>query len=126
MKNTEEEKKICYLYIANYEDMFNIYEEIYNFLEVETPLLTIEKELFIAKYIKFLRKLKNERGKAKLKFNLTSIVPDKYIKGKTELIFNEDGKETINIGNNYFILGSKSIDDIINEIIADNSKKVEE
>lgn len=126
LKNTEEEKKICYLYIANYEDMFNIYEEIYNFLEVETPLLTIEKELFIAKYIKFLRKLKNESGKAKLKFNLTSIVPDKYIKGKTELIFNEDGKETINIGNNYFILGSKSIDDIINEIIADNSKKVEE
>ena len=117
LKNTEEEKKICYLYIANYEDMFNIYEEIYNFLEVETPLLTIEKELFIAKYIKFLRKLKNENEKAKLKFNLTSIVPDKYVKGKTELIFNEDGKETINLGNN---LGSKSVDDIINEIITEN------
>ena len=73
--------------------------------------------MFISKYIKFLRKLKNENEKAKLKFNLTSIVPDKYVKGKTELIFNEDGKETINLGNN---LGSKSVDDIINEIITEN------
>ena len=33
----------------------------------------------------------------KLKFNLTSVVPNKYVVGKTELIFNEVGKNTINI-----------------------------
>lgn len=110
LKNTEEEKKICYLYISFYEDVENIFEEIYNYLGTETPLITVEKEIFENKYENYLVTSKKER---KLKFNLTSIVPDKYIKGKTELIFNEVGKDTINIEN-------KSIDEILDKT---NSEK---
>lgn len=112
LKNTEEEKKICYLYISFYEDVENVFEEIYNYLGIETPLITVEKEIFENKYENYLVTSKKER---KLKFNLTSIVPDKYIKGKTELIFNEVGKEPID-------LKGKSLDEVIKE----NLKKIEE
>ena len=95
LKNTEEEKKICYLYISFYEDVENVFEEIYNYLGIETPLITVEKEIFENKYENYLVTSKKER---KLKFNLTSVVPDKYVKGKTELIFNEVGKEPIDKG----------------------------
>lgn len=116
LKNTEEEKKICYLYISFYEDVENVFEEIYNYLGIETPLITVEKEIFENKYENYLVTSKKER---KLKFNLTSIVPDKYIKGKTELIFNEVGKEPID-------LKGKSLDEITKEIIEENFKKKEE
>lgn len=126
LKNTEEEKKICYLYILFYEDVENIFEEIYNYLGIETPLITVEKEIFENKYKNYLlnpyRNLLNPYRKEKekkLKFNLTSIVPDKYIKGKTELIFNEVGKEPID-------LKEKSLDEVIKEIIEENLKKEEE
>ena len=122
LKNTEEEKKICYLYILFYEDVENIFEEIYNYLGIETPLITVEKEIFENKYKNYLlnpyRNLLNPYRKEKerkLKFNLTSIVPDKYIKGKTELIFNEVDKEPID-------LKGKSLDEVIKE----NLKKIEE
>lgn len=93
LKNTEEEKKICYLYISFYEDVENIFEEIYNYLGTETPLITVEKEIFEKRYKYILKPLNEEvRKRRKLNFNLTSIVPDKYIKGKTELIFNEVNK----------------------------------
>ena len=55
----------------------------------------------------------------KLNFNLTSIVSDKYIKGKTELIFNEVDKEPID-------LKGKSLDEVIKEIIEQSLKKKEE
>ena len=98
LKNTEEEKKICYLFIYSDEDMDNIFEEIYNYLGTETPLITLEKEIFENKYKYFLKPLIEEvRERKKLKFNLTSIVLDKYAKGKTELIFNEVGKEPIDL-----------------------------
>lgn len=98
LKNTEEEKKICYLFIYSDEDMDNIFEEIYNYLGTETPLITLEKEIFENKYKYFLKPLIEEVSeRRKLKFNLTSIVPDKYAKGKTELIFNEVGKEPIDL-----------------------------
>lgn len=116
LKNTEEEKKICYLYISFYEDVENIFEEIYNYLGTETPLITVEKEIFENKYENYLVTSKKER---KLKFNLTSIVSDKYIKGKTELIFNEVGKEPID-------LKGKSLDEVIKEIIEQSLKKKEE
>lgn len=116
LKNTEEEKKICYLYISFYEDVENVFEEIYNYLGIETPLITVEKEIFENKYENYLVTSKKER---KLKFNLTSIVPDKYIKGKTELIFNEVGKEPID-------LKGKSLDEVIKEIIEQSLKKKEE
>lgn len=106
LKNTEEEKKICYLYISFYEDVENIFEKIYNYLGIETPLITVEKEIFENKYENYLVTSKKER---KLKFNLTSIVPDKYVKGKTELIFNEVGKDIIEIRN-------KTIDEILEEM----------
>ena len=89
LKNTEEEKKICYLYISFSEDVDNVFEEIYNYLGTETPLITLEKEIFEDKYKNYLVTSKKER---KLKFKLTSIVPNKYVKGKTELIFNEVGE----------------------------------
>lgn len=116
LKNTEEEKKICYLYISFYEDVENIFEEIYNYLGTETPLITVEKEIFENKYENYLVTSKKER---KLKFNLTSIVSDKYIKGKTELIFNEVGKKPID-------LKGKSLDEVIKEIIEQSLKKKEE
>ena len=47
------------------------------------------KEIFEDKYKNYLVTSKKER---KLKFKLTSIVPNKYVKGKTELIFNEVGE----------------------------------
>lgn len=120
LKNTEEEKKICYLYISFYEDVENIFEEIYNYLGTETPLVTVEKEVFENKYKNFLKPLNEEvRKRRKLKFNLTSIIPDKYVKGKTELIFNEIGKEPID-------LTGKSLDEVIKEIIEENLKKKEE
>lgn len=120
LKNTEEEKKICYLYISFYEDVENIFEEIYNYLGTETPLITVEKEIFENKYKSFLKPLNEKvREKRKLKFNLTSIVPDKYVKGKTELIFNEVDKEPID-------LKGKSLDEITKEIIEENFKKKEE
>lgn len=120
LKNTEEEKKICYLYISFYEDVENIFEEIYNYLGTETPLITVEKKFFENRYKYILEPLNEEvREKRKLKFNLTSIVPDKYIKGKTELIFNEVGKEPID-------LKGKSLDEITKEIIEENFKKKEE
>ena len=116
LKNTEEEKKICYLYISFYEDVENVFEEIYNYLGIETPLITVEKEIFENKYENYLVTSKKER---KLKFNLTSVVADKYVKGKTELIFNEVGKEPID-------LKGKSLDEVIKEIIEENLKKKEE
>ena len=120
LKNTEEEKKICYLYISLFEDIDNIFEEIYNYLGTETPLLTVEKEVFENKYKYILQPVNEETKKRrKLKFNLTSIVPDKYVKGKTELIFNEVGKEPID-------LKGKSLDEVIKEIIEENKKKKEE
>ena len=98
LKNTEEEKKICYLYISFYEDVENIFEEIYNYLGTETPLITVEKEMFEKRYKYILKPLNEEvRKRRKLNFNLTSIIPDKYAKGKTELIFNEVGKEPIDL-----------------------------
>jgi hypothetical protein len=116
LKNTEEKKKICYLYISLSEDVDNIFEEIYNYLGTETPLLTVEKEVFENKYKYILQPVNEETKKRrKLKFNLTSIVPDKYVKGKTELIFNEVGKEPID-------LKGKSLDKVIKE----NLKKIEE
>ena len=78
-----------------------MFEIINKFLGTETPLFSIEKELFKGKYeyylssenaVEILKKIDK-----KLKFNLTSIVPNKYVVGKTELIFNEVGKNTINI-----------------------------
>lgn len=127
LKNTEEEKKICYLYISFYEDVENIFEEIYNYLGIETPLITVEKEIFENKYENYLVNFEKELYelfsgvsiKNFLKFNLTSIVPDKYVKGKTELIFNEVGKEPID-------LKGKSLDEVIKEIIEENLKKKEE
>ena len=120
LKNTEEEKKICYLYISFYEDVENIFEEIYNYLGTETPLITVEKEIFENRYKYILKPLNEEVGKRrKLKFDLTSVVPDKYVKGKTELIFNEIGKEPID-------LKGKSLDEVIKEIIEQSLKKKEE
>lgn len=127
LKNTEEEKKICYLYISLYEDVKNIFEEIYNYLGTETPLITIEKEIFENKYKDYLVNVEKELYdllrdtsiKNSLKFNLTSIAPDKYVKGKTEFIFNEVGKEPID-------LKGKSLDEVIKEIIEENLKKKEE
>lgn len=120
LKNTEEEKKICYLYISLFEDIDNIFEEIYNYLGTETPLITVEKEIFENRYKYILKPLNEEVGKRrKLKFDLTSVVPDKYVKGKTELIFNEVGKEPID-------LKGKSLDEVIKEIIEENLKKKEE
>lgn len=120
LKNTEKEKKICYLYISFSEDVENIFEEIYNYLGTETPLITVEKEIFENRYKYILKPLNEEvRKRRKLKFDLTSIVPDKYIKGKTELIFNEVGKEPIN-------LKGKNLDEVIKEIIEENLKKEEE
>ena len=72
------------------------FEIINKFLGTETPLFSIEKELFKGKYeyylssenaVEILKKIDK-----KLKFNLTSIVPNKYVVGKTELIFNEVGE----------------------------------
>lgn len=101
LKKTKDEKKISYLYISDYQDVFEIFERINKFLGTETPLFSIEKELFKGKYeyylssenaVEILKKIDK-----KLKFNLTSVVPNKYVVGKTELIFNEVGKNTINI-----------------------------
>ena len=101
LKKTKDEKKISYLYISEYQDVFEMFEIINKFLGTETPLFSIEKELFKGKYeyylssenaVEILKKIDK-----KLKFNLTSIVPNKYVVGKTELIFNEVGKNTINI-----------------------------
>ena len=101
LKKTKNEKKISYLYISDYQDVFEIFERINKFLGTETPLFSMEKELFKGKYeyylssenaVEILKKINK-----KLKFNLTSVVPNKYVVGKTELIFNEVGKNTINI-----------------------------
>ena len=101
LKKTKNEKKISYLYIFDYQDVFEIFERINKFLGTETPLFSMEKELFKGKYeyylssenaVEILKKINK-----KLKFNLTSVVPNKYVVGKTELIFNEVGKNTINI-----------------------------
>ena len=122
LKNKAEEKKICYLYISELKNKKEIFEEIYKNLKTETPLITIEKELYEQKYARFLSDVTIFGKKDFLKFNLTSIVPDKYVKGKTELIFNEIDKEPIE-------LKGKSLDEvikIIKEIIEKRLKKKEE
>lgn len=119
LKNKVEEKKICYLYISELKNKKEIFEEIHKYLKTETPLITIEKELYEEKYERFLSDVTVFGKKEFLKFKLTSIVPDKYIKGKTELIFNEVGKEPID-------LKGKSLDEVIKEIIEENLKKKEE
>lgn len=122
LKNKNEEKKICYLYISELKNKKEIFEEIYKYLKIETPLITIEKELYEQKYARFLSDVTVFGKKNFLKFNLTSIVPDKYVKGKTELIFNEVGKEPID-------LKEKSLDEVIEvikEIIEKKSKEKEE
>lgn len=119
LKNKNEEKKICYLYISELKNKKEIFEEIYKYLKTETPLITIEKELYEQKYARFLSNVTAFGIKDYIKFKLTSIVPDKYVKGKIELIFNEVGKEPID-------LKGKNLDEVIKEIIEENLKKKEE
>jgi hypothetical protein len=119
LKNKVEEKKICYLYISELKNKKEIFEEIHKYLKTETPLITIEKELYEEKYERFLSDVTVFDKKEFLKFKLTSIVPDKYVKGKTELIFNEVDKEPID-------LKEKSLDEITKEIIEESFKKKEE
>lgn len=96
LKNTEEEKKICYLFITYpYLHKEKLYNGIFEYLGTETPIISIEKTMYKEKYIYFLKSYFT--FDEKLKFRLTSIVPDKYVKGKTELIFNEVGKDEIDL-----------------------------
>lgn len=96
LKNTEEEKKICYLFLTYpYSYREEMYDGIFEYLGTKTPIISMEKLIFKEKYLDFLKPYFPENEK--LKFRLTSIVPDKYVKGKTELIFNEVGKDEIDL-----------------------------
>ena len=66
----------------------NNYKFIYLTLNFEINNISVIKTDEIKNY-----KIDNE----KLNFKLTSIVPNKYVKGKTELIFNEVGKDEIDL-----------------------------
>ena len=96
LKNTEEEKKICYLFLTYpYSYREEIYDGIFEYLGTKTPIISMEKLIFKEKYLGFLKPYFPENEK--LNFKLTSIVPNKYVKGKTELIFNEVGKDEIDL-----------------------------
>ena len=96
LKNTEEEKKICYLFLTYpYSYREEMYDGIFEYLGAKTPIISMEKLIFKEKYLGFLKPYFPENEK--LNFKLTSIVPDKYVKGKTELIFNEVGKDEIDL-----------------------------
>lgn len=96
LKNTEEEKKICYLFLTYpYSYREEIYDGIFEYLGTKTPIISMEKLIFKEKYLGFLKPYFPENEK--LNFKLTSIVPDKYVKGKIELIFNEVGKDEIDL-----------------------------
>lgn len=96
LKNTEEEKKICYLFLTYpYSYREEMYDGIFEYLGTKTPVISMEKSFFKEKYLGFLKPYFPENEK--LKFRLTSIVPDKYVKGKIELIFNEVGKDEIDL-----------------------------
>ena len=96
LKNTEEEKKICYLFLTYpYSYREEMYDGIFEYLGSKTPIISMEKLIFKEKYLGFLKPYFPENEK--LNFKLTSIVPDKYVKGKTELIFNEVGKDEIDL-----------------------------
>lgn len=96
LKNTEEEKKICYLFLTYpYSYREEMYDGIFEYLGTKTPIISMEKLIFKEKYLGFLKPYFPENEK--LNFKLTSIVPDKYVKGKIELIFNEVGKDEIDL-----------------------------
>lgn len=96
LKNTEEEKKICYLFLTYpYSYREEIYDGIFEYLGTKTPIISMEKLIFKEKYLGFLKPYFPENEK--LNFKLTSIVPNKYVNGKTELIFNEVGKDEIDL-----------------------------
>lgn len=96
LKNTEEEKKICYLFLTYpYSYREEMYDGIFEYLGTKTPIISMEKLIFKEKYLGFLKPYFPENEK--LNFKLTSIVPNKYVKGKTELIFNEVGKDEIDL-----------------------------
>ena len=96
LKNTEEEKKICYLFLTYpYSYREEMYDGIFEYLGTKKPIISMEKSFFKEKYLGFLKPYFPENEK--LNFKLTSIVPDKYVKGKTELIFNEVGKDEIDL-----------------------------
>ena len=96
LKNTEEEKKICYLFLTYpYSYREEMYDGIFEYLGTKNPIISMEKSFFKEKYLGFLKPYFPENEK--LNFKLTSIVPDKYVKGKTELIFNEVGKDEIDL-----------------------------
>lgn len=96
LKNTEEEKKICYLFLTYpYSYREEMYDGIFEYLGTKNPIISMEKSFFKEKYLGFLKPYFPENKK--LNFKLTSIVPDKYVKGKTELIFNEVGKDEIDL-----------------------------
>ena len=96
LKNTEEEKKICYLFLTYpYSYREEMYDGIFEYLGTKTPIISMEKLIFKEKYLGFLKPYFPENEK--LNFKLTSIVPNKYVNGKTELIFNEVGKDEINL-----------------------------
>lgn len=96
LKNTEEEKKICYLFLT-YPYLYReeMYDGIFEYLGTKNPIISMEKSFFKEKYLGFLKPYFPENEK--LNFKLTSIVPDKYVKGKIELIFNEVGKDEIDL-----------------------------
>lgn len=98
LKNTEEEKKICYLFIT-YPHLYKekLYDGIFEYLGTEAPMISIEKTMYKEKYKDFLNPYLYLSYDEKLKFKLTSIVPNKYVNGKTELIFNEVGKDEIDL-----------------------------
>lgn len=96
LKNTEEEKKICYLFLTYpYSYREEMYDGIFEYLGTKTPIISMEKLIFKEKYLGFLKPYFPENEK--LNFKLTSIVPNKYVNGKTELIFNEVGKDEIDL-----------------------------
>lgn len=96
LKNTEEEKKICYLFLTYpYSYREEMYDGIFEYLGTKNPIISMEKSFFKEKYLGFLKPYFPENEK--LNFKLTSIVPDKYVKGKIELIFNEVGKDEIDL-----------------------------
>ena len=96
LKNTEEEKKICYLFLTYpYSYREEMYDGIFEYLGTKTPIISMEKLIFKEKYLGFLKPYFPENEK--LNFKLTSIVPNKDVQGKTELIFNEVGKDEIDL-----------------------------
>ena len=72
-----------------------MYDGIFEYLGTKTPIISMEKLIFKEKYLGFLKPYFPENEK--LNFKLTSIVPNKYVNGKTELIFNEVGKDEIDL-----------------------------